>query len=313
MKKISFVIPSYNEAGSLKELLHKLSDYFAKNKSYQYDILLIDDGSTDETYEIIQNLKGIFKNKLLYVRFYKNFGKTIALAEGFERANGDYIITMDADLQDDPNEIDKIIKKLNLGYDLVIGRKKKRQDAFLTKKIPSYIFNLMIKILFKIEINDINSGFKGYKKDLAKNLKLSNDFHRLIPLISHIYGYSITEVDVNHRKRKYGKSKYGFLRFFNGIIDFLYLLYFKYFVFKPLHFYGFTGLLFSFVGFSILTYLFVIWVNGSSIGTRPLFSISILAVILGLFSFMIGFVAQKVNQNGSFIKIIKKKVINFEN
>jgi len=295
-KFISLIIPSFNECESITELISQLKELKEK-EDLNFEIIFIDDGSTDETESIIENHKNIKDLNLIFIKFYKNIGKTNALSEGINQSSGDIIVTIDADLQDDPFEIPKLIKKIYEGYDFVVGKKHNRLDPLFSKKIPSYFYNLLIKSLFNIKINDINSGLKVFKKEIFNEYYLTNDFHRLMPLIAHINGYKVTEISVNHKKRKYGKSKYGTMRIVNGINDMLYILYLKYFAIKPLHFYGLIGIFFSIVSLTTISYLFSEWASGNSIGTRPLLIFSVLSIITSIFSFMIGFLAQSNYEN----------------
>ena len=305
-KLISIIIPSYNEADSISELISLLIE-LKKKSNLNIEVIFIDDGSDDKTESIIGNQKNIKIFNLIYIKFFKNTGKTNALSEGINNSSGEIIATMDADLQDDPFEIPKLLKKIEEGYDFVVGKKYNRLDPLVSKKIPSFFFNFLIRFLFKIKISDINSGLKVFKKEIFNDQNLSNDFHRVMPLIAHINGYKVTEVPVNHKKRKYGKSKYGLMRIVNGINDMLYILYLKYFAIKPLHFYGLVGIFFSIISLSTISYLFFEWISGNSIGTRPLLMFSILSIITSIFSFMIGFLAQSNYENIALKRQFKYK------
>ena len=211
---ITFVIPVYNEAPTLKALAEGIHDNIGDR---EYNILFIDDGSTDDSWKILVELHETSKN-VAVIRFRRNFGKTVALSLGFAIAKGDIIITMDADLQDDPTEIPNMLAKLEEGYDIVCGWKQRRLDPW-HKTFPSRIFNAWISRTFHLAIHDVNTGFKVIRSNVAAKLPLWSDMHRLIPVFAANLGYKVTEIPVNHLPRKFGKSKYGFERFFRGAID----------------------------------------------------------------------------------------------
>jgi len=305
---ISIIIPSFNEGQSINELLALLLELKKRNE-FKFEVIFVDDGSSDKTQQIIEKNSKIKELNFTYIKFFKNKGKTNSLVEGISKSSSEIIATIDADLQDDPFEIFKLLKKLNEGYDFIVGKKFNRLDPLFSKKIPSFFFNKLIKILFNIKISDINSGLKVFKKEIFYETHLTNDFHRLMPLIAHINGYEVAEIPVNHKKRKYGKSKYGAMRIINGINDMLYVLYLKYFSIKPLHFYGFIGVFFSVISITTISYLFKEWISGNSIGDRPLLIFSVLSIITSIFSFMIGFLAQITYENKNPDKYFKYKKI----
>ena len=292
MRNISIIIPSYNESESLSELFSRI-DKAAKVNFLNIQIVFVDDGSTDNTEEIVFSF--VFKNikEISYVKFRRNFGKSEALSEGVKKAKYDLILTMDADLQDQPEEIMKLLKKMDEGYDLVSGWKRKRLDSLIFKNIPSKIFNFMIRKSFGVKLRDINSGFKLYKKEIWNEIDIYGDFHRFIPILASNKGFKITEVPVRHDKRKYGESKYGFERFLKGIFDLFSIYFLVSYKSRPLHFFGKISLCLISIGSAGLIYLGFLWLNGISIGTRPLLSISIFILIIGLQILLFGFTAQQ--------------------
>ena len=292
MRNISIIIPSYNESESLSELFSRI-DKAAKVNFLNIQIVFVDDGSTDNTEEIVFSF--VFKNikEISYVKFRRNFGKSEALSEGVKKAKYDLILTMDADLQDQPEEIMKLLKKMDEGYDLESGWKRKRLDSLIFKNLTSKIFNFMIRKSFGVKLRDINSGFKLYKKEIWNEIDIYGDFHRFIPILASNKGFKITEVPVRHDKRKYGESKYGFERFLKGIFDLFSIYFLVSYKSRPLHFFGKISLCLISIGSAGLIYLGFLWLNGISIGTRPLLSISIFILIIGLQILLFGFTAQQ--------------------
>ena len=292
MRNISIIIPSYNESESISELFSRI-DVVAKLNLLNFQIVFVDDGSTDNTEEKVFSF--VFKNvkDITYVKFRRNFGKSEALSEGVRKAKYDLILTMDADLQDQPEEVIKLLNKMDEGYDLVSGWKRKRLDSLIFKNIPSKIFNFMIRKSFGIQLKDINSGFKLYKKEIWDEIDIYGDFHRFIPILAANKGFKITEVPISHDKRKYGESKYGFERFLKGIFDLFSIYFLVSYKSRPLHFFGKISLFLISIGSAGLIYLGSLWFNGIPIGTRPLLSISIFILIIGLQILLFGFTAQQ--------------------
>ncbi|MBL7086673.1 MAG: glycosyltransferase family 2 protein, partial [Candidatus Cloacimonetes bacterium] len=213
---LSFVIPVYNEEKTLKELHQKMLENIG-NKNYE--IIFIDDGSNDNSYNILQRIVREDENVKI-IKFRRNFGKSAALQIGFDKAKGDIVFTLDADLQDDPDEIPRFIKKINEGYDLVAGWKKHRKDP-ITKKISSKIFNLITSIIFRLKLHDYNCGFKAYRNEVIKSIHIYGELHRYIPALAKAKGYKICEIPIKHHKRRFGRSKYGLERFTRGFLDLL--------------------------------------------------------------------------------------------
>jgi len=289
---ISIVVPAYNEEESLQELIQKLSQTLhGLNK--KCEIIIVDDGSTDETLSVSIRLKKEFP-LLKIISFRKNYGKSAALSEAFKLADGDYVITMDADLQDDPEEIPNLISALESGnYDLVSGWKKKRYDP-ISKTIPSRIFNFVTSKISGIDIHDFNCGLKIYRKAVVKDLKIYGELHRFLPVLAHWNGFQVGEVAVRHHPRKFGKTKFGVSRFFNGFFDLLTVLFITRYQTSPLHIFGMLGLMAALFGFAIELYLSILWFMGEGIRNRPLFFLGILAIIVGIQFIVFGLLGEMI-------------------
>ena len=291
-KNISIVIPVYNESNSIDKLFFQIRDNIGSK--YNYEIIFVNDGSTDDSKLKIFNLVNSNSNIKL-IDFYKNRGKSIALNEGFKMSKGDIIITLDADLQDDPNEIDNFINKLEEGYGLVSGWKKNRKDP-ISKRFPSKIFNFILRCISGIKIHDFNCGFKAFTKDAIKTIEIYGGLHRFLPIIIKANGFAVAEVVVNHRKREFGISKYSGSRIFHGFFDFITLLFFNKYLTRPLHFFGIIGLLLLLFGLSINMYLTINWFNGIWITPykNPLFFLGLLLIIIGVQFFSIGLIGELI-------------------
>ncbi|MEJ1223631.1 glycosyltransferase family 2 protein [Sediminicola sp. 1XM1-17] len=293
---ISIVIPLLNEEESLKEL-HDWIVRVMQSNHFLYEILFIDDGSTDASWNIISELS---KNnpQVKGIRFLKNFGKSQALHAGFKAAKGDVIITMDADLQDNPEEIGalyKLIKEEN--YDLVSGWKKKRYDSILSKNMPSKLFNWAARRTSGVKLHDFNCGLKAYKREVVKNIEVSGEMHRYIPVLAKSAGFSkIGEKVVQHQARKYGKTKFGMERFINGFLDLITIWFVSKFGKRPMHLFGALGVLMFIIGLGFATYLGIdklfIHPTGRLITERPQFYISLTAMIIGTQLFLAGFLGE---------------------
>jgi glycosyltransferase involved in cell wall biosynthesis len=291
VKKISFVIPAFNEEKTIFPLCQQIS---TQVKKYPHQIIIIDDGSKDETWSEIKKCSQKFKN-IVGIRLKRNRGKAFALNLGFKKANADLIITMDADLQDKPDQIPLFIKKINEGFDLVSGWKIKRKDPF-HKIFPSLVFNFIIKQIFKIPLHDINCGFKAYQSQVLKNLNLQGEQHRFIPILAQSQGFSVTEIPIDHAPRKYGHSKYGLSRLFKGFLDLLAILINTRFSARPGHFFGILGIFSGFAGALILFYMFLLWLTGHRpIGDRPLLLLGMLMFIVSIQLISIGVLAEMIN------------------
>ena len=236
--KISIVIPVYNEVESLKQLYNELRKVLSVYESYQ--IIFVDDGSSDGSVDLIRKIiENDINTKI--IQFHRNYGKSAALAEGFKNADGEYIVTMDADLQDDPNEIPHLVKKLEEGFDLVSGWKKDRKDP-LSKKIPSKLFNFITKLFTGVKIHDFNCGLKIYRQSVVKTLEIYGGRHRYLPALAGYKKFKVTEIIVNHRPRLYGDTKYGGSGMFHGFFDLISILFLSKYTQSPLYFFGKIGL-----------------------------------------------------------------------
>lgn len=293
-KKISLIIPLYNEEESIIPLSHEIRKALSRLNT-NYEVILVDDGSTDSS---LQKLKEITKtdNRFKYFSFRKNYGKSAALQIGFKAATGDAVVTMDADLQDDPQEIQNLLKKLESGYDLCSGWKKKRQDPII-KKISSKFFNYVTRVISGIKIHDFNCGLKAYKKEVVENLKVYGELHRYIPVLAKWQGYSVTEVPVMHHPRRYGKTKFGISRFFKGFIDLVTVTFVTRYIKRPMHFFGFLGALSSIIGIIILGYLTVLWIQGHPLSNRPMIFLGMLLIIVGVQLFAVGLLGEVIVHN----------------
>ncbi|TAK36450.1 MAG: glycosyltransferase [Chloroflexota bacterium] len=286
---ISLVIPAYNEKESLPHLFERIRDAL-QGKSYE--IIFVDDGSTDGTEQYLREL-AMQESRVKALRFRRNFGKSAALQAGFNEARGEVIITMDADLQDDPQEIPRLVEALDKGYDLVSGWREKRNDPF-NKTLPSELFNAVTRLTTKITLHDFNCGFKAYRRAVVQNLHIYGEQHRFIPVLAYWQGFGVGEIPLAHHRRKFGRSKFGMRRFLSGFLDLFTVLFLTRFRFKPLHVFGSMGLLLFLAGLGINLYLTWIKLQGEAIGTRPLLSLGILLLAMGIQIFGIGLLAEMI-------------------
>ncbi len=288
---ISVVIPAFNEQESLEKFYPRLLASLKKlDKSYE--IIFVDDGSTDSTLPILKKIALRDKNVRIF-SFRINQGKAEALTLGFQEAKGELVVTLDADLQDRPEEISKLLKKLDEGWDCVSGWRKDRKDG-IGKIIFSKIFNILTLTFWGTKLHDYNCGLKAYTANAAKSLSLYGGRHRFIPLLLHEQGFRVTEVPVVHDKRKFGKSKYGISKVFKDLPDIFTMLFLSKYAKKPLHFFGTIGGLMLFAGVLISFYLTFLWLQGESIGRRPLLLLGILLIVVGLQTFFTGFLADLI-------------------
>jgi glycosyltransferase involved in cell wall biosynthesis len=288
---ISVVIPLYNEAESIPELHRQLTAVLS-GMNREYELLWIDDGSRDESLAVLRGLAEQDRH-IRVISFRRNFGKSAGLATGFRAACGDIIITMDADLQDDPAEIPNLIAKLDEGYDLVSGWKKKRYDP-ISKTLPSKLFNFVTSKLSGIRLHDFNCGLKAYRNEVVKDLPVYGELHRFLPVLAFKQGYRIAEIPVHHRRREFGKTKFGASRFLNGFLDLLTVLYISDYNRAPLHLFGSLGLFCAFVGLAVNVYLTIGWLSGVWIGNRPLLFLGVLLMVVGIQFFSFGLIAEKM-------------------
>jgi len=289
---ISIVIPVKNEEETILLLHENIVSALKKENISSYEIIFIDDGSNDNSWNLIKELANTHPEHVKAIKFRKNFGKSYALMAGFNEAAGEIIITMDADLQDDPEEIPNFLQKIDEGYDLVSGWKKKRNDP-LSKTIPSKIFNKVTGYLSGLKLHDFNCGFKAYRKEVLEHIQIYGDLHRYIPVLAHDLGFKVAEIQVQHHPRKHGITKYGMERYVRGFLDLLTILTTTRFLQRPGHFFGGLGILSGILGAACLSYLVVLWFMGiRPIGTRPLFFFGILAVILCFQLISLGLLAE---------------------
>jgi glycosyltransferase involved in cell wall biosynthesis len=275
----SVVIPLYNEEQSLDELHRRLTDTLA-TLSDRFEIIFVDDGSIDNSFAVIKNLHQR-DSRVKAVRFRRNFGKSTALSAGFKKARGKIIVTLDADLQDLPEEIPSLLNKLEQGYDLVSGWKKKRKDS-LIRKIASWLFNRVTSFFTGVKLHDFNCGLKCYRRELVDELALYGELHRYIPAIANWKGFRVGEVKVGHHPRMHGVSKFGSERYLRGLFDLLTVIMLTKYPEKPLHFFGLLGTILSLSGLAINLYMAVLRISGKWISNRPLLLLGILLLILGV-------------------------------
>lgn len=296
MDKISFVIPLLNEEESLPHLIKAISDVMNR-EGLEYDVTFVDDGSQDNSFEVLKKIHVEYAGKINLYRFSRNYGKSAALSVGIDRAEGDIIITMDADLQDDPEAVPGMLERINEGWDVVSGWKKKRHDPILSKNIPSKFFNFITSVTSGLKLHDFNCGFKAYRACAAKSLEIYGERHRYLPALAHWNGYKVTEIPVTHHARKFGKTKYGLDRFFNGFFDLFTLLFLKKYMKNPLHFFGLLGIFFCLLGSGVLSYFGIQWIITGEMHIRPLVLLSVVAIIMGIQFFSIGLVGEMISNS----------------
>ena len=303
-KDLSIVISLYNEEESIPELVSWIETVMAR-EGYSYEILMVDDGSRDASWKIVKELAAN-NESIRGISFRRNYGKSAALYHGFKAAEGKVVITMDADLQDSPEEIPELYRMVvEEGYDIVSGWKKQRFDNKFTKNLPSKLYNATARWVTGIRLHDMNCGLKAYRNEVVKNIEVYGEMHRYIPYLAKNAGFDkITEKPVQHQKRKYGVSKFGLERFVNGLLDLISLWFLSRFGKKPMHFFGFTGILMFMAG-AVLT----VWVIAEKliqqaqglvyrpVTDQPLFYIALLAVVLGFQLFLAGFICEMVSRN----------------
>jgi glycosyltransferase involved in cell wall biosynthesis len=292
---ISVIIPLLDEEGSLRDLHEQLKITLSKFGG-NYELIFVDDGSTDSSFKVIRELKQR-NNRVKAIRFRRNYGKSAALAVGFQKAQGEFVITMDADLQDDPAEIPNLVKELRSGYDVVSGWKKKRRDP-ITKTIPSRFFNFVTSKVTGIKIHDFNCGLKGYKREVVKSVNVYGELHRYIPALAHWLGFRVGETAVNHRPRKYGKTKFGLMRFTRGFLDLLTVIFTTRYVRRPLHLFGGWGIVSAVIGAGIGAWLtYEKYVNEVPLSNRPLFIVALIMIIVGIQFISIGLLGELITSS----------------
>ena len=303
---ISVIVPLYNETESLPELAAWIRRVMEAN-GWTYEILMVDDGSTDGSWDTVRALSK--ENPAIHgISFRRNYGKSAALYEGFAAAKGDVVITMDADLQDSPDEIPELYRMIQEeGYDVVSGWKQHRQDNKLTKNLPSKLYNWTARKVTGIKLHDMNCGLKAYKNEVVKSIEVYGEMHRYIPYLAKNAGYGkIGEKPVHHQKRKYGVSKFGLERFVNGFLDLMSLWFLSKFGKKPMHFFGTTGILMFLIGFVMTVWIIVAklvhqaqGVHYRAVTDQPLFYLALLAVVLGAMFFLAGFLGEMVSRSAT--------------
>jgi glycosyltransferase involved in cell wall biosynthesis len=297
MKKISLVIPLFNERESIEELHGGIVSSLA-DMNAEYEIIFVDDGSTDGSFDILSRLRG-HDSRVKIIRFLANSGKAAALQAGFDAASGDYIITMDADLQDDPAEIPALIASLEGGFDLVSGWKKDRHDP-LSKKVPSKFFNMVVRYFSGLRLHDFNCGLKAYRREVIESFRIYGELHRYIPVLAKFNGFRVGEVPVCHHPRKYGSSKYGIKRFIAGFLDLLTVILLTRYTAKPLHFFGSLGLVFCFLGGLINLYIVVLFIKSgfhNIQGRQPLLVGGVFLFLLGVQFISTGLLAELITHS----------------
>jgi glycosyltransferase involved in cell wall biosynthesis len=293
--KLSIVIPLFNEEESLNPLANEIRKAI-KPLNLNYEVILVDDGSTDGSLKVI---KDICKQdrRFRYISFRKNYGKSAALQVGFKHVTGDVVVTMDADLQDDPNEIGNLLKKLQEGNDLVSGWKKKRFDPII-KRYSSRFFNYITRIMSGIKIHDFNCGLKAYRVEVTQSIKIYGELHRYVPVLADWSGFIVAELPVTHHARRYGKTKFGISRFFKGFIDLVTVIFSTRYIKRPMHFFGFFGALSFFIGLIVNGYLAYEWeFNRQALSNRPMLFLGMLLIIVGVQFFSVGLLGEMVVHN----------------
>jgi len=289
---LSIVIPVYNEVESLPLLHEQLSDTLA-GIGIDYEIVFVDDGSTDGSFDVIERL--VADLHVRGIQFRRNFGKAAALTAGFHEAQGDYIVTMDADLQDDPQEIPRFLQEINQGsYDLVSGWKYPRLDP-VAKTLPSRVFNHVTSVLSGLKLHDMNCGFKIYRREVVQDVRFYGELYRYIPVLAHYKGFRVGEIRVRHHPRRFGRSKFGASRLLRGFFDLLTVLFLTRYMRRPLHLFGLVGLGSLTVGMIISGYMTVLWLLGQRpIGDRPLLTLGVLLITIGVQFFTLGLMSELI-------------------
>ncbi len=314
---ISVVVPLYNEDESLPELMEWIARVMDAN-GFTYEVIMVDDGSTDSSWSVIEKLKQKYSS-LRGIKFRRNYGKSAALQVGFTAAKGDVVVTMDADLQDSPDEIPELYRMVMTdGFDLVSGWKRKRYDPLLTKRIPSKLYNATVRMVSGIKLHDMNCGLKAYRNTVVKSVEVYGEMHRYIPVLAKQAGFKrIGEKVVQHQERKYGTSKFGWTRFINGFLDLMSVIFVSRFGKKPMHFFGTLGTLMFLAGGAI-----AVWLVGSKLWAQfhqlkyrpvtdqPLFYIALVVAVIGVQLFTAGFIGELVARSSSDrnVYLIEKEI-----
>ncbi|MGP1525985.1 MAG: glycosyltransferase family 2 protein [Candidatus Cryptobacteroides sp.] len=305
-KDISIIVPFLNEEESIPDLLKWIAKVMDKER-FDYEIIMVDDGSCDTSWQVVREA-AVTDKHIKGISFRRNYGKSAALYCGFKEATGKVVVTMDADLQDSPEEVPEMYRMIvEDGYDVVSGWKQHRKDNKITKNLPSKLYNATARWITGIRLHDMNCGLKAYRNDVVKNIEVYGEMHRYIPYLAKNAGFDkITEKPVHHQKRKYGKSKFGIERFMNGFLDLLSLWFLSAFGKKPMHFFGFSGILMFITGFIIAVCLIISKLvhqaNGlkfRAVSDQPLFYLSLVAVIVGVMFFLAGFICEMISRTSN--------------
>jgi len=293
-RSISVIIPAFNEEKSISTLYNNLKKVLASLNT-KYEIIFVDDGSTDNSLTSLKTLSSK-DSSVKIISFLRNFGKTSALSAGFKKAQGDLVFTMDADLQDDPEDIPEFIKELNKGYDVVSGWRAARKSP-AARKLHSKCYNKMTSLLTGVKIHDFNSGFKVYKNGVVKNFRMHGDMHRYLPVLAKINGFKVGEIKVRHKPRLYGKSKYGSSRLLKGFFDLVSVKFLMSYTKRPMHFFGKLGLFIGAVGVLFGLFMVKLWFQGIGIIEKPLLLLSILLMVIGAQFFSLGLMGDMITSN----------------
>lgn len=310
MRRISVIIPLYNEKDSLEELHRGIAEVLERMAALA-EIIYVNDGSTDGSEEVLKELQQQ-DPRIKIIRFRRNFGKSSALSAGFREARYEVIVTMDADLQDLPSEMHKLVEKLEEGSDLVSGWKRDRKDP-LGKRWPSKLYNFVTSVLTGVPLHDMNCGFKAYRRKVVEEIQVYGEMHRYIPVLASYRGFVVSEVPVVHQKRRFGRSKYGVARFVSGFFDLLTVIMLTRYNRKPLHAFGVFGLVLLALGSTILIYLTIGWFSGNWIGDRPAFMLGILLLIVGAQFIFFGLLAEMIaysskrEEDYSIVRVVERE------
>ena len=291
---ISVIVPVHDEERTVA-LLYEELDSALQPLDQPWEVVFVDDGSTDGSFAALTRLHDA-RDNVRVIRLRRNFGKATALATGFAHAEGEIVVTIDADLQDDPSEIPRLLAKLDEGFDLVTGWKTHRRDP-LSRRLLSKIFNWVTGRVSGLRLHDMNSGLKAYRAEVVKGLRLYGELHRFIPVLAHYRGHRVAELPVNHRPREHGRSNYGVERYVRGFLDLLTVTFMGRYRHRPLHLFGGVGLLFSLIGSAILVYLTIVKLLGHAIGQRPLLLLGVLLVVVGIQLLSLGLISELITSH----------------
>jgi len=287
---ISIIIPVFNESESIGHLLDEVKSIMQTNE-LNFELIVVNDGSQDNTQKVLEEINLKIK-ELTVISLRKNYGQTAAMSAGFDNSNGNIVITLDGDLQNDPHDIPKLIEEINLGYDLVCGWRFDRKDKLLNRKIPSKIANKLIGRVTGLKLHDYGCSLKAFKKEIIDDIKLYGELHRFLPVLANIEGARIKEIKVNHRSRKYGCSKYGIDRTFRVLMDLLTVWFMTKFLTRPMYGFGFVGIISIFLSLSMSSYLLIIKILGDDIGNRPMLMFALILGIAGVQLFSFGLLSE---------------------